>query len=407
MSKELRLKELPKDAEERLSREFEHFIALGYPVQIDSAGNRYIYLEDADAKAPLVSVSMTAYNHQNYIRQALESVIAQEVDFDYEVVIAEDGSADYTRQVILEFAERYPNIIKPVIYEHNVGMKQNYLNIRGLCKGKYRCSLEGDDFWLSRDRMAWQVDFLDNNPDFIAIGAKWYTLNEKDHLRSNPFAWTYTKADEYTKEEAEKWLLPAHTSTIMYRNIYRELDADFLHRFVELPIVGDRKTSMLLMMHGRFHVADRYIAARRIITSSSTSYYAAAKKKNMYYTMYDWTKQMEEFVWVEFGCKLDYTEARFDFWNRAFWHFVNLPCGMHYRTLKAILKVSDDKGRYIRSSFSMIFKWLKKVYSVKGHSKIKVTMAIFKKIFSLPKRVYRFANKNKQIDTKVKIDKFV
>ncbi len=407
MNRSLRLERVPKDPEVRLKREFEHFQALGYEVSVDSGGNRYIYLENNPQSKPLVSVSMTAFNHQKYIRQALNSILVQEVNFDYEIVIAEDGSADFTRQIILEFAEKYPDIIKPVIYEHNVGMKQNYLNIRGLCKGKYRCSLEGDDFWLTRDRMAWQVDFLDSHPDYIAIGAQLYTLTEKNRLRSNPFESTYVKGDHYDLKDVEAWLLPAHTSTVMYRNIYKDLDQDFLKRFADLPVVGDRKTSMLLAMNGKFYIGDRHIAARRIITTSSTSYYAVAKMKNMYYTMFDWTKKMEEFVLVELNHQLDYSEARFDFWNRAFWHFVNLPCGMHYRTLKAILKEADSKPRYIFSAFSIVLKWLKKVYTVKGHSKLKVTANIFKKVFALPNRVKRFAEINGRMDKSVKVDKFV
>jgi glycosyltransferase involved in cell wall biosynthesis len=126
------------------------------------------------AAAPLVSVCVVTYQHVNYIRQCLDGILNQRVNFDFELLIGEDDSTDGTREICLEYAERYPSRVrlflrsrKDVIYLNNLptgrfNFTQTYLATRG----KYVALCEGDDYWTDPDKLQMQVNFLEQNPEF-------------------------------------------------------------------------------------------------------------------------------------------------------------------------------------------------------------------------------------------------
>jgi glycosyltransferase involved in cell wall biosynthesis len=115
-----------------------------------------------------VSVAIITYNHEKFIAKALDSVLMQETNFDYEIVIGEDCSSDDTRRIIIEYQERYPDKIRLFLNERNVGMHRNSSQVLDACKGEYIASLEGDDYWTSAQKLQKQVDFLDNHPECSA-----------------------------------------------------------------------------------------------------------------------------------------------------------------------------------------------------------------------------------------------
>lgn len=115
----------------------------------------------------LVSVWMITYNHEKYIAQALNGVLMQETNFNFEIVIGEDFSKDNTRAIIQEYESKYPTKIRIICQESNVGVLRNaYEFTLPLCKGKYIACLEGDDYWTDPLKLQKQVDFLEANPDY-------------------------------------------------------------------------------------------------------------------------------------------------------------------------------------------------------------------------------------------------
>lgn len=108
-----------------------------------------------------VSVAMITHNQERFIAHAIESVLMQETDFDYELVIGEDCSTDHTRELVADFQKRFPEKIHLVSRDRNVGMMQNLIETLSACKGEYVAFLEGDDYWLSTNKLQKQVEFLD------------------------------------------------------------------------------------------------------------------------------------------------------------------------------------------------------------------------------------------------------
>lgn len=120
-----------------------------------------------------VSVCVTTYNHEPFIAQALDSVLMQETDFDYEIVLGEDESQDGTREICTEYAERYPDRIrlflrsrKDVIYiDGRPTGRFNFVENLKAARGEYIALLDGDDYWIDPHKLQKQVDFLEEHPE--------------------------------------------------------------------------------------------------------------------------------------------------------------------------------------------------------------------------------------------------
>ncbi|MBI5189392.1 MAG: glycosyltransferase [Nitrospirae bacterium] len=115
-----------------------------------------------------VSVHTITYNHEKYVAQSLDSILMQEADFEYEIVIGEDCSTDRTRDIVLDYQRRYPDRVRVLPRDKNLGMHRNWADTYRNCRGEYIAVLEGDDFWTSPHKLQKQADFLDANPDFAA-----------------------------------------------------------------------------------------------------------------------------------------------------------------------------------------------------------------------------------------------
>ena len=116
----------------------------------------------------LVSVYMTTYFHEKYIRQAIDSILCQQVDFPYEIVISDDCSLDGTREILNEYNNRY-DFIRVNFNETNIGLSNNMFLAKCMCSGKYIIPLSGDDYWIDRFKLQRQVDFLESHPQYIGV----------------------------------------------------------------------------------------------------------------------------------------------------------------------------------------------------------------------------------------------
>lgn len=112
-----------------------------------------------------VSVCMITYNHERFVGQAIDSVLAQEADFDYQIVVGEDGSSDSTRSVVAEYQQNYPDRITLLSDEGNLGMMPNFVRTLQACDGEYVAILEGDDYWTDPRKLQKQISYMDTCPE--------------------------------------------------------------------------------------------------------------------------------------------------------------------------------------------------------------------------------------------------
>jgi len=117
----------------------------------------------------MVSIDCITYNHEDYIRDTIDSFLMQKTNFNYEILIHDDASTDRTAEIITEYQKKYPDIIKPIFQKQNQysqGVKHiSYKFNHTRAKGKYIAFCEGDDYWIDENKLQKQVDFLETNPE--------------------------------------------------------------------------------------------------------------------------------------------------------------------------------------------------------------------------------------------------
>ena len=129
-----------------------------------------------EQKNIMVSVSMITYNHERFIADAIEGIVAQKTNFPFELVIGEDCSTDNTRAICIDYQKKYPDIIRLRLPESNQGMMLNWINNINSGQGKYIALCDGDDYWTDPYKLQKQFDFMEANPDFALCSHATYTL---------------------------------------------------------------------------------------------------------------------------------------------------------------------------------------------------------------------------------------
>lgn len=119
-------------------------------------------------KTPKVSVSVVTYNQQEYIEDCLASIVNQETNFSFEVVVGDDCSTDNTVKIISDYATKYPLIIKPIFRNKNIGPSANYFDVVNRCSGEYIAHIDGDDLMLP-GKLRIQTEILDSMPDVSMV----------------------------------------------------------------------------------------------------------------------------------------------------------------------------------------------------------------------------------------------
>lgn len=131
-----------------------------------------------------VSVCVVTYNQEDLIAQCLESLVTQETNFEYEIIVSDDCSTDNTPKVIKEFEKKYPDIIKPILHKKNLGAGKNFLFVHQQAQGEYIAHMDGDDYALPGKLQA-QADFLDATPDCNIVWHRVKVLHPLTNKLSN------------------------------------------------------------------------------------------------------------------------------------------------------------------------------------------------------------------------------
>ena len=136
-----------------------------------------------DSTIPLVTIRCITYNHEPYIRQCLEGFVMQKTNFPFEAIVHDDASTDGTAAIIREYAEKYPDIIKP-IYETENQYSKHDGSLRKVMdahmRGKYIAICEGDDYWIDPLKLQKQFDFLESHLDYGLVHTDFNIISESN-----------------------------------------------------------------------------------------------------------------------------------------------------------------------------------------------------------------------------------
>ncbi|PKP08538.1 MAG: hypothetical protein CVU09_15215 [Bacteroidetes bacterium HGW-Bacteroidetes-4] len=165
-------------------------------------------------EAPLVSVATIAYNVENYIAEAIESVLNQQAYFKVELVIGEDCSTDSTREVVKAYQQKYPHIIRILEHKNNLGLTPNSVATQNACKGKYIALLDGDDFWTDPKKLQKQIGFLEQYPEYAGCAHQSEIIRGSKEFHIKMFGETSDANYELKDTLSHRKF---HTSSLVYR----------------------------------------------------------------------------------------------------------------------------------------------------------------------------------------------
>lgn len=165
----------------------------------------------SDNEMPLVDICLYTYNHEKYISEAIESVLMQQTNFNYRIIIGEDCSTDNTRAICVEYQKKYPEKIVLILQEKNLGAINNSFIVHNTCTSKYVAILEGDDFWTDPLKLQKQVDFMENN----ATSAACFHKAQSERVEKIENEKLSYSIEDVIALPSTGWVIM--TSTIMYR----------------------------------------------------------------------------------------------------------------------------------------------------------------------------------------------
>lgn len=200
---------------------------------------------------------VVTYNHEKYIRQALDSILMQQVDFDYEIVIGEDYSVDGTREIVIEYKKRYPDKIKLLFKNYNIGAGANFLRTFETCSGDYIAYLDGDDFWSAADKLQKQVDYLDKSPGIALCFHAVQVLSEIDQSSSYIYTMPVGQTVFALRDLLEGNFIPSCT-TVFKKGLFGKFP-DWYFQLGQ----GDWSLHLLNAQHGNIGYIDEVMASYR------------------------------------------------------------------------------------------------------------------------------------------------
>ena len=218
-----------------------------------------------------VSVIVACYKHAKYIRQCLDSILMQKVNFKYEIVVSDDCSNDGTKEILFEYKEKYPDIFVININKINLGAAENGYRANLCCKGLYRATCEGDDYWVDEMKLQKQVDILDSHPEYSAVATN--TVNV-DNDGSNPkvllMPWQVNKV--YSMKHYLKYGMLLHGNSFMRRVLSFERDKEYEELWKAEPTMTDVIRRISLYSTGGIYVLSDITHAHRNGLADATSF---------------------------------------------------------------------------------------------------------------------------------------
>ena len=265
-----------------------------------------------------LSIIMLVYNHERFIAQALESVLMQKTDFEYELIIGEDCSSDGSREIIRSYEKRFEGKMKPLYRDTNMGMAGNLMDCLMRCTGQYIAVLEGDDFWTDDKKLQKQAAFLDEHPEYVMVVHNWNIVSG-----SGAFIEKGSNSREFKKfgkEDLQRYGLPAQTSTIFVRNIAGDLKEKYkktIKKYFWIP--PDRWASLLLLLYGEIAFLPDVMSSYRYYleengTNWSSKHDTNAKRNYLYAYL---TALGMEWLSRDIGYPVDMTKAKVNFFKTA------------------------------------------------------------------------------------------
>lgn len=297
-----------------------------------------------------VSIVTVTYNQEGIISNTIDCILSQKANFDFELIIGEDCSTDATREIVLDYQKRFPDRVKVITSDSNVGIEKNYLRCYKSCQAEHIAICDGDDYWIDPLKLQKQIDFLENNKDFGLVGTnvKYFESNKNTFL-----PYKKGKGDFKIYDFKDVFIQnPLTSSTVLFR---QKLLAQFLELYQEnkeeLKGFVDYSLWMFFSSEMKVAILDDITTVYRI-SDSSISQNTDFQKSWLYRK-----RNYEHFKFFSTYFKnIDATTLKKASHNRAIWYYrlVALNKDKHtFSELQKIFKENKDFVRYWLLTVSM------------------------------------------------------
>jgi len=249
----------------------------------------------------MVSVIVLTYNHEKYIRQALDSILMQQVDFKYEILIGDDCSTDRTSKIVKYYAENHAAIIKDYIRPQNLGASKNLYQLLQCARGKFIAFCEGDDYWTNVYKLQKQIDYLVEHISIIGCTHICEVVSQKGVPVKSDLKWL-SKKKIFSIREFKGYILPGQIGTLVCRNIFTDKTHDFSVIYKANPVISDRTIIFLLLLYGNIHNLQEKMSCYRMIEDGSNATYSMfTHNEKVNLLQYQMTIELEDYAKNEFG----------------------------------------------------------------------------------------------------------
>jgi glycosyltransferase involved in cell wall biosynthesis len=306
----------------------------------------------------MVSIIMPVYNHEEYLEKSIESVAMQRVNFKIELLIGEDCSSDSSRKICNQYEKKY-DFIKVFYRDHNMGGRENSYDLKCHSVGKYLIHLEGDDYWTDCNKLQKQVDFLENNMEYIAVAHRFHVVDRYGQIyEDHDFECQFLQDNPYTVDKLEKGLMLSHVNTILLRNIFlnKNVDTNFWNE--SWHMAADYTLNALLVLNGLFYCMPEYMSCyRKVIDKDSSSFSALQKRHNtrdkMYRSIVNVERELNKTHNIQCSGRKKAIFASAVF---AWFHCKNLK---NWKVVKNIIIMSNQRVKYVYWFFYLVFSRIK------------------------------------------------
>ena len=277
-------------------------------------------------KSRKVSVIMLAYNHAPYVSEAIESVLSQNRDFSMEVLIGDDASTDGTARIVGEYANRYPDLIVPVLREQNIGATENLYDLIQRAEGAYLAYLECDDYWSDPQKLCRQVEFLENHPAYIGCTHRVTLVDPNGRPLEEKLSWVRDKS-VYTLEDFDGITLAGHGNSLVHRNFFPVSKGKYRTLLTLHSLIGDRPLCLLLVSMGPiYQMQEEFGCYRRPVAdggSATSVLFINNPEKNL--DDYRFTKKLETYARDKLQIYANFEPYKNELLLGAVWTFLRHP----------------------------------------------------------------------------------
>ncbi len=258
-----------------------------------ASGPQCVRSQGALAGVPRVSVSMLTFNAASFVRDAIESVLSQEVDFGVELIIGDDCSTDGTRDIIREYVARYPHVIRAHLHEsHGAGVPGRVNNMHNLndCRGEYVAMLDGDDYWISTTSLSQRLHFLETHPQYSFCTSDGIQFSPHKHRKQLQFFPSLRDSDVTFDSYIATGMGPSAPSSLMFRRRMLMPLPDWFDRV----LAADHYIGVLLLLQGPCRFLGDELWAYRVHGASFSA--AIRSRGEGYFRYFDDYVQMRRLI---------------------------------------------------------------------------------------------------------------